>query len=262
MTARTAKHYHAHLSPARGTAISLGAFCAFVTAGSVVALPVAGLAAAELASALVVVLAVMVILGKQQWRDGLFLHRASPRAWLAASLLGLSMWLVNLRLTMFMARQVALPTDNPAMNAVALDPPLLWSLLCVALLPAVCEELWFRGLWLRFCVSRWPRLVSVLVVSVAFSAFHLSWAQSIATLVLGMLFGFLTLQSNSVGPAIWAHLLNNTIAILVSRQQLPWLAQNCAKHPTLSISVAAGTALLGVTLIAWPRSAAAAQTRD
>ncbi len=261
MTARTAKHYHADLSPARGTAISLAAFCAFVTVGSVVATPLAGLAAAELASAMVVVLAVVMILGSRSWRDGLFLHRASPRAWLAASLIGLSMWLVNLRLTMFVAHQIALPTDNPALDAVALDPPLVASLVCVALLPAICEELWFRGFWLRFCVSRWPRFVSVLVVSVGFAAFHVSWAQLIATFVLGIVFGFLTLQSNSVGPAIWAHLLNNTIAILVSRHQLSWIATCYANHPTLSTSVAGLTALAGIALIAWPRSAATAQTR-
>lgn len=262
MTARTTKHYHAQLSPARGTAISLAAFCGFVTAGSVVATPLAGLAAAEVAGALVVVLASIAILGSRGWRGGLFLHRAKPWAWLAASVLGLSMWLINIRLTMFMAHQVALPTDNPALNAVALEPPILASLLGVAMLPAICEELWFRGFWLRCCVSRWPRVVAVLVVSVGFSAFHVSWAQSISTLLLGIIFGFLTLQSNSVGPAILAHLLNNIIAILVSRQQLPWLTYNCAKYPTLSTSIAAGAALIGIVLIvrggkrwAWPRSA-------
>ena len=269
MTARTLKHYHAQLSPARGTVISLAAFCAFVTVGSVVATPLAGLAAAEVAGALVVVLASIVILGPRDWRAGLFLHRAKPWAWLAASVLGLTMWLINIRLTMFMAHQVALPTDNPALNAVALEPSMLASLVGVAVLPAICEELWFRGCWLRCCVSRWPRVVAVLVVSVGFSAFHVSWAQSISTLVLGIILGFLTLQSTSVGPAIWAHLLNNTIAILVSRKQLPWITYHCAKYPTLSTTIAAGAALLGIALIAgrgqrlaWPRSAGTAQTRS
>ncbi|MBP9086555.1 MAG: CPBP family intramembrane metalloprotease [Kofleriaceae bacterium] len=256
MTTRTREYYHARLSPARGTAISLAVFCAFVTAGGVVATPLAGLAAAELTSASAVVLAVIVMLGQRDWRDGLFLHRAQPRAWLAASLLGLSMWLVNRRITMFIAQHVALPTDHPALDAVVLAPPLVTALVCVAVLPAVCEELWFRGFWLRNCVSRWPRLVAVVFVSVGFSAFHVSWAQASATLVLGILLGLLTLQSKSVGPAMWAHMLNNTMVILASRHELPWISNSVANHPTLSTGIACGVALCGIVLMAWPRSAA------
>ena len=262
MTARTAKHYHAQLSPARGTAISLAAFCAFVTVGSVVATPLAGLAAAEIAGMLVVLLAAIVTLGPRHWRDGLFLHRPRARDVVAATAIGLSMWLINYQLTMFMAHEVGLPTDNPALNAVVIDPPLLPSLLCVALLPAICEELWFRGFWLRHCVSRWPGLVSVVVVSVGFAAFHVSWAQSVSTLVLGMVLGFVTLQSNSIAPAMWAHLLNNIIGILLSRHELPWLSHYCASHPILRAGFAGTTALFGIVLVAWPRSAAPAQTRD
>ncbi len=226
------------------------------------ATPLAGLAAAEIAGMLVVLLAAIVTLGPRHWRDGLFLHRPRARDVVAATAIGLSMWLINYQLTMFMAHEVGLPTDNPALNAVVIDPPLLPSLLCVALLPAICEELWFRGFWLRHCVSRWPGLVSVVVVSVGFAAFHVSWAQSVSTLVLGMVLGFVTLQSNSIAPAMWAHLLNNIIGILLSRHELPWLSHYCASHPILRAGFAGTTALFGIVLVAWPRSAAPAQTRD
>ena len=187
--------------------LSLGAFCAFVTAGSLVGSPVSGLVAAEVAAAIVVVVAALRI-NQEPWRDALQLQRPALRYWIAAVLIGASMWLINVRITLALAEHVSLPLENPAMNAVALDPPWLTSLLCVGVVPAICEELWFRGFWLRSLAQRWPQPLAIIVISVAFSAFHLSWAQSVSTLLLSIVLARVTLRSRSILPAMCAHFLN------------------------------------------------------
>lgn len=250
---RTPSSYHALATPAQATALSLGAFCAFVTAGNLVGSPVAALVAAEVAAALVVATAALWI-SRAPWRDALQLHRPARRYWLAASLIGVSMWLINVRLTLALAERVALPLENPAMNAIALDPPWLTSLLAVGLVPAICEELWFRGFWLRSLAQRWPQPLAIVAISVAFSAFHLSWAQSVSTFLLSIVLARLTLRSNSIVPAMLAHLLNNACALALSRHDFAWLAKVCTVHPWLSLEVASAVTLVGIMLIEWPRS--------
>lgn len=253
MTNRTPRSYHVLASPAQATALSLGAFCAFVTAGSLVGSPVAGLLAAEIAAAVVVVTAALRI-NREPWREALQLRRPAWRYLAAAGLIGVSMWLINIRITLAIAERIELPLENPAMNAVALDPPWLISLLCVGLAPAICEELWFRGFWLRSLAQRWPQPLAILVISVAFSAFHLSWAQAVSTLLLSIVFARVTLRSNSIMPAMVAHFLNNACALALSRHDFAWLAKACTVHPWLSLGIASAATLVGIILIERPRS--------
>jgi sodium transport system permease protein len=85
----------------------------------------------------------------------------------------------------------------------------LWVVwLVVAITPAICEELLFRGLLLSALrgLGMWPAL---LITSLLFGLAHASIYRLLPTLFLGLVFGYLVWRSGSVLTGIVAHALNN-----------------------------------------------------
>ncbi|MBM4389547.1 MAG: CPBP family intramembrane metalloprotease [Deltaproteobacteria bacterium] len=107
--------------------------------------------------------------------------------------------------------------DAPSgLLAGLLEPttPIWWSLLCLAVLPAICEELLFRGAFLGLWRRPPGRWQAVLATALAFGAMHASIFRLAPTAALGVVLGALALRSRSVVPGIAAHGLNNGIAVL------------------------------------------------
>ena len=93
----------------------------------------------------------------------------------------------------------------------------LWYvLLVVALTPALCEELMFRGYLQRQVERSWGVLASILVVGVFFGAFHLRPTQLLPLATLGIYLGFSVWVSGSLWVGVLIHLLNNGLAAIVS----------------------------------------------
>lgn len=84
-----------------------------------------------------------------------------------------------------------------------------WPLL--ALMPGVCEELFFRGM-LQRGLGRGP--VAVLVAGVAFAAFHMDPHHVVGVLPVGLYLGFLGARTGSTLVPILCHVLNNTLALV------------------------------------------------
>lgn len=91
----------------------------------------------------------------------------------------------------------------------------LINLLMIAILPAVGEELLFRGILQRFLIE-WlrNRHVGVLIASILFSALHLQFFGFFPRLLLGILFGYLFLWSKNLWLPILAHFVNNGVAVI------------------------------------------------
>ncbi len=88
--------------------------------------------------------------------------------------------------------------------------------LVLAALPAVCEELFFRGYALSGLRGGLGRAAAVLVVSFAFAINHHSVHRMIVTGALGAAFALLVVQYRSLWPAMLAHLLHNGLSVLVA----------------------------------------------
>ena len=93
--------------------------------------------------------------------------------------------------------------------------PLWGSLLVIALLPAVCEELLFRGAILGLLEKSLPQWSRVLVVALLFGALHMAIFRVFPTGVLGILLTWAALRSGSVFVPMLIHLCNNSIAVLL-----------------------------------------------
>ena len=88
------------------------------------------------------------------------------------------------------------------------------SLIIMAFLPAVCEETLFRGGLQNFLTraTKMPWL-SVLIVSLIFSAAHFSFYGFLSRFFLGIILGLLYQYSGKIWVNIIAHFVNNAIAI-------------------------------------------------
>jgi len=92
---------------------------------------------------------------------------------------------------------------------------LMVNLLMIAVVPAVGEELLFRGI-LQPVFTDWTnnKHWGIFISSVIFSAFHLQFFGFLPRLLLGLLFGYLLLWSRSLWLPILAHFFNNSFAVL------------------------------------------------
>lgn len=92
------------------------------------------------------------------------------------------------------------------------------ALLLVAVAPAVCEELLFRGLVLSGLRKLGP-WAGVLLTALLFGLAHASVHRLLPTALLGVALGYLVLRSGSVFVGMIAHALNNGLAVLLVHGQ-------------------------------------------
>lgn len=94
------------------------------------------------------------------------------------------------------------------------EQPLPVLLLVTAVMPAVGEELLFRGFLFgslqRRIGLRWGILISALV----FGAFHMSLVKLLPTAILGASFSYIVFRSGSLYVTSVLHCLNNTVSML------------------------------------------------
>ena len=99
---------------------------------------------------------------------------------------------------------------------LANDDPvvLLANLLVIAIIPAVCEELFFRGLLQSFFVRRGMNLhVAVWIVAVIFSSVHLQFSGFLVRVLYGVVLGYLFHFSGALFMPIVVHAINNSVVV-------------------------------------------------
>ncbi len=123
----------------------------------------------------------------------------------------------------------------------------------IAILPAIGEELIFRGILQKLFIELTGKVVWGIIISAAlFSAMHLQFEGFIPRFALGVLLGYLFVWSGSIWLPIVAHFVNNSIAIigytLIDKGSLPAEAENVGglsvMWPLGVISIIAVLALL------------------
>lgn len=97
---------------------------------------------------------------------------------------------------------------------------LILNLVVIALLAAVSEEVFFRGILQKVlidCIRN--KHISVWFGAIIFSAFHMQFFGFLPRMMMGAFLGYLFLWSGSLWPGIFAHFINNGMAVF-----LVWLA--------------------------------------
>jgi uncharacterized protein len=98
----------------------------------------------------------------------------------------------------------------------------------------ITEELFFRGVMLQGFAPRYGRIKAVVLSAALFGAIHVIPWQVVPAFLLGLLFGWWTVATGSLWPALTAHAFTNAFAfqqgltqdpeeIFVPTPQEPWL---------------------------------------
>lgn len=92
---------------------------------------------------------------------------------------------------------------------------LFLNIFIIAILPAFGEEFLFRGVLQRI-LGEWTRNIHIAIIisSLAFSAMHLQFYGLLPRFFLGVVFGYLFWWSGSLWVPIFAHFLNNAVAVV------------------------------------------------
>ena len=188
-------------------------------------------------------------------RQTLAVRRPPALSLLAAAILAICLYPTATMLQMFVSQTYAIPQQMQAMlEAVEMklaSGPGWVALILIALVPAVCEELAFRGFILTGMRQpaggqRERRWRAIVVSSLFFALAHGILQQQISAFFLGLVLGYIAYQARSVWPAILYHLTHNTTACLAHASGgLKWLEN---QH-YLAAGLLLGGLLLGVALL-------------
>jgi uncharacterized protein len=91
----------------------------------------------------------------------------------------------------------------------------LLSLIVLALVPAVCEEVLFRGV-IQGVLRRHGHIFAIIFTGALFSFLHLDIQRFIGIWLLGSLIGYMVYRTNSLYTGILAHLVNNVFSVAAS----------------------------------------------
>jgi membrane protease YdiL (CAAX protease family) len=92
---------------------------------------------------------------------------------------------------------------------------LLINLVMIAVLPAIGEELIFRGVFQRILMDSTRNAhLAVLIAAFVFSAFHLQFYGFLPRFMMGIILGYLYLYSGTLWLPILAHFINNAVATI------------------------------------------------
>ncbi len=152
-----------------------------------------------------------------------------PRGLLAALCFGCSTWILALRWNEIQQRLLPMDSNVARMLeqqfAWLMDIDPLTLVFFLAVVPALCEELFFRGYALSGLRASLGKTGSVVVVAIAFGMAHYSAQRMVTTTALGLLLGLLVVQYRSIWPAMIAHFMHNAISITANHPAglKPWL---------------------------------------
>jgi uncharacterized protein len=92
---------------------------------------------------------------------------------------------------------------------------LMANLIVIALIPAIGEEMLFRGVFQKFFIALSRNVhLGIFISAFLFSALHLQFLTFLPRFMLGVVFGYLVVWSGSLWPAIIGHFVNNFMAVI------------------------------------------------
>ena len=209
---------------------------------------VATLAVTEFGFFLAPALAVVALKGFP-FQDTLSLRMPRLEGIAAATMIGLSGWAAAGLFLRLLPPPESLVKAMEKLLKLDMNAPLWVSLLLVALTPAICEELLFRGVILSG-FRRMGMWAAIGLTALLFGVAHSSIYRLLPTAFLGLLFGYLVWKTGSIIPGMVGHFLNNGFAVTVAQTPdlLDKLGLKGATQLPWSI-IAAGWALVALAVL-------------
>ncbi len=154
--------------------------------------------------------------------------------------------------TSFLVQPLALPDDGQIEMFDAMKDNAVCFLLLTVVGPLTEEFVFREGILRNFVAKGVAPLLSAFITGAVFAAVHGNAAQAVPALVLGFAFGVLYVKTGNVRLSGAAHILNNSLAVLLLYfpETEAWLAD----APALSVGLGVLLSLLGTSmLVLWWR---------
>ena len=91
------------------------------------------------------------------------------------------------------------------------------NIIALAITPAICEEMFFRGVLQKFFVTNLRnKHVAILLTAFIFSVIHMQFSGLVPRFILGAVLGYLYYSSGSLWLSIVAHATNNAMVVIVT----------------------------------------------
>lgn len=88
--------------------------------------------------------------------------------------------------------------------------------LVIALTPAICEEMLFRGVILHSLKAKYRAPSAIVITAALFGLYHMSLVKFIPTGLIGLLCCIVVWKTGSVYPAMLMHFINNAISVIIT----------------------------------------------
>lgn len=98
---------------------------------------------------------------------------------------------------------------------VIMEAPVIVSILVVAVTPAICEELAFRGALLSCFRNLKNRWTGIIIVAAIFGACHGSIWRMLPTMLLGVAMGYLLFETENMLYPMLFHFINNAVPVIM-----------------------------------------------
>jgi sodium transport system permease protein len=154
-------------------------------------------------------------------RKSLLIHRGPwlmfPAAVLLAFLLHPTYVALTQLISHFYPVSFAMRQALGSFEQVLMTPAFWQVALVLGVIPALCEELCFRGFGLAGMLKIGRPWVAVIVTAVLFGMSHGILQQSLAASVMGIVLGILAWRTGSVLPGILFHVTHNSLSLWMGR---------------------------------------------
>ncbi|MCM1153811.1 MAG: ABC transporter permease [Roseburia sp.] len=127
--------------------------------------------------------------------------------------------------------------------------------LVIAVTPAICEEMLFRGMIFHSMKARYRITTSIVTVAVLFGLYHMSLVKFIPTGFLGLMFCYVVYKTGSIFPAMLMHFINNAVSVLLMYypeqigRVMPVLVKETVSVSDILLLSGAGLILVGIGLM-------------
>lgn len=154
---------------------------------------------------------------KKDMKDTYGLNKTKAAGFLGGFILIIGMVCINMVVSNIMIKLFPNSASNLTNTfSELMEGNLPETLFVIALAPAICEELLFRGVIFRSMQKKYRISTAIILVGVLFGAYHMSMVKFIPTGLLGVVLCYTVYKTGSIYPAMMMHFVNNALSVVIS----------------------------------------------
>ncbi|MDE7016766.1 MAG: ABC transporter permease, partial [Lachnospiraceae bacterium] len=144
-------------------------------------------------------------------------HKTGARSYLGGVFMIIGFYLINMVMVTGLAYLFPESTENVSITfSEIMDGNIVGVFFVIAVTPAICEEMLFRGMLFHSMKARYRMPVAIGAVATLFGLYHMSLVKFIPTGLLGLLLCYMVYATGSIYPAMMMHCINNALSVFIS----------------------------------------------